>query len=508
MKVFVFAVGGTGSRVLKSLIYLLAAGVRPKGDDGQPLQDLEIVPIIVDPHKANEDLKRTENLLNWYRDLRQELYPENSPRQGFFATKISTLRDLVKSTNSSATLSDTFLFSLGNVETKTFGDFIHFNNMKEENHALCSLLFSEDNLNTKMNIGFVGSPNIGSVALNQFKDSQEFKAFVDVFNNKDRVFVISSIFGGTGAAGFPIIVKNIRDAADSAAVQSNRSIIKNAKIGSLTVLPYFNIENSKDSPISIADFIQKTQSALYYYKDNLTGSGLLNACYYLGDEVSSNPYKNDPGTYGQQNDAHFIEFIGATSVLDFIGLPDSKLATEDGKALRPIFEEYALEKDEETVNLQTLGRNTRELLNKDMVRFHLFRLFVHNVLSDYIGQGFTKDNPQIKKDFLSTPFFRTLSNHFLTSYDGWLEEMAGNKRSFVPFILNENKPSNCINGIEAKKSFFKGPIDFNDILSDINVISKKESKNYATGRLAYKLLDLFVQAAGDNLLENKYNSLI
>jgi hypothetical protein len=508
MRVFVFAVGGTGSRVLKSLIYLLAAGVRPKGEDGLPLQDLEIVPIIVDPHKANEDLKRTENLLNWYRELRQELYQENNPREGFFSTKISTLRDLAKNTTSSGTLGDTFLFSLGNVETKTFGDFIRFNNLTEANHALCSLLFSEDNLSTKMNIGFVGSPNIGSVALNQFKDSQEFKTFVNVFDKDDRVFVISSIFGGTGAAGFPIIVKNIRDAAEAAAVQSKKATIQNARIGSLTVLPYFNVEDSDDSPISKADFIQKTQSALYYYMDNLTGSNLLNACYYLGDEVSSNPYKNDPGNYGQQNDAHFIEFIGATSILDFIGLPDSKLATNDGKAEHPIFKEYSLDKDDATVSLQSLGRNTRELLNRNMTRFHLFRLFVRNKLSDYIGQGFTKDAPEIRKDFLSTPFFRTLSDDFLTSYDGWLREMAGNKRGFVPFILSEDKPSTCINGIEAKKSFFKGAIDFNDILSVINGISKKESGNYVTGRPAYKLLDLFVQATDDNMLEDKYNSLI
>ena len=62
-----------------------------------------------------------------------------------------------------------------------------------------------------MDIGFVGNPNIGSVVLNQFKDSDEFKGFSNIFGEGDRIFIISSIFGGTGAAGFPTILKNIRN---------------------------------------------------------------------------------------------------------------------------------------------------------------------------------------------------------------------------------------------------------------------------------------------------------
>ena len=74
MRLFIFGIGGTGSRVLKSLIMLSAAGVKPLDKDGKPLHDFEIVPIIIDPHKANEDLKRTERLLADYRLIRRKLY--------------------------------------------------------------------------------------------------------------------------------------------------------------------------------------------------------------------------------------------------------------------------------------------------------------------------------------------------------------------------------------------------------------------------------------------------
>jgi len=99
-----------------------------------------------------------------------------------------------------------------------------------------------------MGIGFVGNPNIGSVVLNQFQDSEEFRDFANNFNEQDRIFIISSIFGGTGAAGFPIILKNIRNAPNIQNANA-RGFLQNAKIGALTVCPYFNIQADEQSPI-------------------------------------------------------------------------------------------------------------------------------------------------------------------------------------------------------------------------------------------------------------------
>ena len=294
MRLFLFLVGGTGSRVMRPLVMQLAAGIHPVNESGLPVP-LEIVPIIVDPHKANEDLKRTDNLLRWYKQLRNALYGNNADVQrGFFSVKISTLSDILPH---GSNLTDTFLFNMGAIESKKFQDFIAYNTLDTSNQALFSMLFSDYQLDTKMDIGFVGSPNIGSVALNQFKDSEEFRQFSNVFQKNDRIFVVSSIFGGTGAAGYPIIVKNIRNAGNNAMI-NNRGDLRDARIGALTVLPYFNVQQDENSPISRADFISKTKSALFYYHDNLTGlrqNGIdlpmskLNACYYVGDEVPSNP---------------------------------------------------------------------------------------------------------------------------------------------------------------------------------------------------------------------------
>ena len=64
-KIFIFGIGGTGSRVLRSLTMILATGVKFGAD--------EIVPIIIDPDAANADLTRTVSLLNNYSEIRENL---------------------------------------------------------------------------------------------------------------------------------------------------------------------------------------------------------------------------------------------------------------------------------------------------------------------------------------------------------------------------------------------------------------------------------------------------
>ena len=495
MRLFLFAIGGTGSRVLKSLVMLSAAGVRPLDEDGKPLKDLEIVPVIIDPHKANEDLKRTESLLNDYRDIRRKLYGNDPNADGYFANRIVTLREIMS--NSSVTLNDTFIFNLGAVENAKFREFIGYDTMNEANQALTSLLFANYQLENKMNIGFVGSPNIGSVALNEIKDSNEFKAFSNIFRQGDRIFFISSIFGGTGASGFPIMVKNIRQAANLEGIE-NRDALSRAPIAGLTVLPYFTLEGNKhDQRIATSDFIVKTQSALYYYKNTLTGDNdsNVNSIYYLGDPVRSKPYLYDPGEHGQRNNAHLIELIGALAPFHFAGMPDNKLSDPDGYPLPTTAYEYALAKDDLTLNFLSLGHRTRQLIYEPMCSFHMLFLFLSIGFKDIIGQGFTEDEPKIKSDFLASQFYRTLTDQFMLSYAQWLSEMNDNMRSVALFKPGEIDMSRVIEGVSVKKALFGHKKVDNDVFkSEMNKLSK-DSASYSDRSVEYKLLDLFNKAA-------------
>lgn len=505
MRLFLFAIGGTGSRVLKSLVMLSAAGVRPLDEDGKPLKDLEIVPVIIDPHKANEDLKRTESLLNDYRDIRRKLYGNDPNGDGYFANRIVTLREIMS--NSSVTLNDTFIFNLGAVENAKFREFIGYDTMNEANQALTSLLFANYQLENKMNIGFVGSPNIGSVALNEIKDSNEFKAFSNIFRQGDRIFFISSIFGGTGASGFPIMVKNIRQATNLEGIE-NRDALSRAPIAGLTVLPYFTLEGNKhDQRIATSDFIVKTQSALYYYKNTLTGDNdsNVNSIYYLGDPVRSKPYLYDPGEHGQRNNAHLIELIGALAPFHFAGMPDNKLSDPDGYPLPTTAYEYALAKDDLTLNFLSLGHRTRQLIYEPMCSFHMLFLFLSTGFKDIIGQGFTEDEPKIKSDFLASQFYRTLTDQFMLSYAQWLSEMNDNMRSVALFKPGEIDMSRVIEGVSVKKALFGHKKVDNDVFkSEMNKLSK-DSASYSDRSVEYKLLDLFNKAAHKVFVERFEN---
>ena len=103
--------------MLKSLLMLSAAGVRPVDEDGKPVPNLEIVPVIIDPHKSNEDLKRTEALLTNYRSIRNRLYGNELNVDGFFANRIVTLREIMS--DSTIQLNDTFIFNLSAVEMRS-----------------------------------------------------------------------------------------------------------------------------------------------------------------------------------------------------------------------------------------------------------------------------------------------------------------------------------------------------------------------------------------------------
>ena len=84
-KLFLFAIGGTGSRVVKSLAMLLASGVKIENTD-------TIIPIIIDPDSSNGDLTRTVEILKTYKAIRGSEHPDQST---FFDTKFSSDRKSV-----------------------------------------------------------------------------------------------------------------------------------------------------------------------------------------------------------------------------------------------------------------------------------------------------------------------------------------------------------------------------------------------------------------------------
>lgn len=310
-KTFIFAIGGTGARVLRSLTMLMASGVKGMTED--------ICPIIIDYDLHNGDKDRAITCMKKYSEIQSlvangdgaKLEDNNNGYRPYFSTKIGQLNGITDWS---------WQFSLRKgMEILKYSDYIDYDNVNlytptSQDFVNClydtniNSVYTELNLNMKE--GFQGNPNIGSVVFNDLKGNNEFNAFSDSFRAGDRIVVIGSIFGGTGSSGIPKIVSAIRN--------HSKADIKNASLSVVLVLPYFAVNSSNDKEISIKSniFNSKTKAALNYY-DRSGLNAQINSIYYVGDKVQT---KVEPhlGNIEQKNNAHIVELIGAMSVAHFI----------------------------------------------------------------------------------------------------------------------------------------------------------------------------------------------
>lgn len=484
---FLFCIGGTGSRVLRALTFLLASGIT--------LNARRVIPIILDPDRENGDLNRTMEILRKYQEIREKL---EFTHNGFFGTDIQTLASLEASGQDGTGLSITndFRYQIDGTRQGKFGDFLEINSMSKANQALVNALFSQENLDADLEVGFKGNPHMGSVVLNQFKDSEEFKFFASRVNRGDRIFIVSSIFGGTGAAGFPLLVKNIRDAKSGI---PNNERLKNLPVGAVTVLPYFGVEPDPSIAIDKNTFISKTKAALAYYEQHLSGNNSLNALYYLGDKVTAD-VKPHEGGRGQANNAHYIEILAALSVIDFLDISDTKTACAGGRALTPLFKEYGLVNsgNQVSLDLTNLGKQTRAKIAKPLSQYcysvNYWDNHLERAVSNAQKQVFVTDG--LAAQFLSSTFFREDLRVFNLRFLQWLEELKASDRHFIPFEaqVKDNFLHNLVNGIVQAKvgPFYGKKVEWG--YEEFDASLNRAHKKLPALPAEQKLMSLFYQA--------------
>ena len=472
-KLFIFGIGGTGARVIRSLTLLLGTGMS--------INAPEIIPILIDPDSSNGDVNRTIDLLNTYRNI-QSFLPDR--KKGFFHANISPIS--INETKGS------FLFSLNKIQNLKFRDYISYHSLSESNKYLIDLLYSDSNLNLEMQVGFKGNPNIGSVVLNQFSNSPDFKNFANHFSKDDRIFIISSIFGGTGASGFPLLLKNIRHADKNT---PNHAFLRDSKIGALTVLPYFGLQQEERSSIEKESFIPKTKAALDYYEKNINSS--LDSMYYIGDNFTKD-YSNHEGQSLQKNEAHFVELASALGIIDFMEKTDSEL--QRGM----VYKEYGIKNDKDELNFDSLGKKSREQLLSPLSSYILFIKYIELKLVYSINRKQTwtiEGDKKIDLNFLSSPFLKNYITTFNSYFLEWLRELSYNKRSFNPFNLKitEKNLFSIIGGLQEKKGFRQRK-NFDAFDTELNSYVRHISNDLSREE---KFLHLFEEAI-KNLLKIKY----
>jgi hypothetical protein len=463
MRVFIFGIGGTGARVLRSLAMLLASGVKFSHND------LTIIPIVIDTDAHNGDTTRTRDVLRNYYKIRKTFVNGNTTSEDnmFFNTKIRSFNRLDPNAEDSGDLDVQFNFQN---QDNSFANFISYNALSQENKDVIELFYNDSleehpELHLNLSKGFKGNPNIGSVVFNDLMYSAQFQNLASGFNQTDRVFIISSIFGGTGSSGFPTLVKLIRTSTNNHLAQT--------KIGAITVMPYFNVDVDDKSAIKSAIWDTKTKAALSFYANDSHISS-INALYYISDNKQSGTFPNIEGGEDQLNNGHLVELISATAIIDFINKADAELQS-------PQCLEFGAESDGSPFSIAHFGTETKEKCIKPLVRFAVAAKIATDFIPAMTSETFYSPKELNIGNSLNIPNeYRKLLD-FFDEFKRWCaEEMANpnNGRAFNSFNFNGgNNLNSLVMGKFIKTSFFNNGITSKWVSDKLNKIEVKEPKD-------------------------------
>ena len=488
MRLFLFAIGGTGARVVRSLTMMLAAGV-----DGLD-SSYEIVPLIIDYDLSNGDKMRTVKAIETYAKIHNNLYADVATganyKDNFFMTSMSALP--------SSDPAKPYEFYFGPSTTEKFASYLQKNALNvnpqtELTEQLLEALYDTSDERSKnaeleldMAKGFKGNPNIGAVVFHELKNSPEYKRFAATFNPiSDKVFVISSIFGGTGASGFPELVNAIR-------ADQTHAALNNANIGAALILPYFKLQPfdatlGDTGAIDAASFNAKTKAALGFYATPNGVNSKVNTIYYVGDEHQDD-YVYAEGESRQQNKAHAVEFIAATAVLDFLlNNPNQgayEFSVKDAKLA-------------ESIKLPDFYDSTHSLVLDNLSEFSLAMKYYRDVICgdrDRIGSNVAYYNTfglsgKIGKSVWQwIDDFLDCKEHNGWGYYSWLKEL--NDHSHKVHLYRMAK-SNDLTSILADRQiagrfFKKSPLADSEISSELN--KKSQGVTASSNTLFLKIL--------------------
>ena len=305
-KLYIFAIGGTGARVMRSLTMLMAAG---------ELADYEVVPILIDFDANNGDLMHTLDLMHKYKDIHKKAYDDGGfiHNDGFFC---SPLTPIMSFSPNDAVNNNSFAMDMHIHYDMRVRDLLGYHNLMGSEHPfrlLLDTLFTTDingELNQDLCVGFKGNAKIarlGYAAL-KIQETIEFRTFLNnIVPNRDKVIVVGSTFGGTGSVGVIEMLRQLR----------NGHHIPIDNIATVLIEPYFLPKPEPAiGPVDYySDFSHNSKEFFKFYND----SGLAyfaKTTYKIGMDGFV-IYDNAIGGQMQRNRAHSVELLSAMAICEY-----------------------------------------------------------------------------------------------------------------------------------------------------------------------------------------------
>ncbi|MBR4068927.1 MAG: hypothetical protein IKK08_09920 [Clostridia bacterium] len=324
MGCYVLAIGGTGNKILESIVYAAAAdALYTTGAEGNP-QPLEAVHLLsVDVDSACGNTTRAGRAADAYEQIRAVFEESAQTRRGFH-TRLHYRR---------------WNMNLSRRATSV--------NQMTQNHPddrlLAHALFSATEASLEYSEGFRGHPDLGVLFFSDLLASleglraagqpDEMNTLLDRMDSEIaagqqvKVILCGSIFGGTGASGIPALARFLHERF--------RDRLDRFELASLLMLPYYKVPPSSHNEemeivVKSADFPDKARTALEYYgmtamlrSGEEDRDGVFDAMYLLGlpPEAFVQTRIYSTGSQSQENDAHMLEWIAARCIGSFLRTP-------------------------------------------------------------------------------------------------------------------------------------------------------------------------------------------
>lgn len=488
---FVLGIGGTGMRCIESLIHLCAMGM---------FDDTDIHLLALDTDKNNGNFGRLKEL-----------------KEAYVNTKGLKAEDRVAHKDTFFSANIKYYEFSPNYETKsTFKEVFNYGDTQynhREQTDLADLVLDKNVEEFNLQHGYRAQTHLGSMMMyqsiveaSQSPISNGLKEFVSALitettSGKAKVFILGSVFGGTGASSIPIIPQALSRAAQ---IISNGSadILRNAYFGSTLLTAYFNFnlpdanQLSQQKVIATSDkFALNSQVAMMFYDDDATVRSIYQRFYMMGTNgLNWNPMQSEAtktnktltGGAAQKNDSHYIELLAASAALDFLSCDENKLS-EDKENYKTEYLYRAVEDNDKFDFQDFVGKNRQTEFAKKLGCLVAFALF-NNGNDDFVEKsrsgedkevvGFEEIDPsQVKylKEYFRLFFARMLEGGTLE--EGWLRQLHRSAGGGDKFLLNPK-----LFAPQTKKELMR--LDWNKNLYRSEGIGK--DNKYSTGLIGSK----------------------
>lgn len=306
MSTYIIAIGGTGAKFIQAVIHLAAAGMYAKNERVENLHLL-----IVDPDTGNGNIVAAySNSLNNYQNCQEIL--RGGINEELFWWMQSDIQKFQEG-----------ILSPLSKNGKTLKEQLEIGNYNKDApiRQLVNVLYTETEQNLNLEEGFRGRPVIGAAIIAQIaqkaKTPQIWRELISQIQREanseesPQVFLCGSIFGGTGAAGFPTIGRLL--------VNDLTPVLHRVKLGGLLMLPYFKFRPPEAGEVYARpeEFLLKTEAALRYYREKAEELK-LDFLYTLGLPSYTMVASESTGGNDQRNPPHFLELLGGLALRDFI----------------------------------------------------------------------------------------------------------------------------------------------------------------------------------------------